>query len=134
MFFSLNKRFFITIIAFLILCSGIFLIIFDSTIGKKIQAEHSNIVNRNQYVIELLNENISLRKKISHLQPETKIQLLTIEGGYASELAPPPHPVNHRVPGRCGSLIGKTLSQIMTTTPKDVHVLFPRTCEYGTLP
>lgn len=75
MFFSLNKRFFITIIAFLILCSGIFLIIFDSTIGKKIQAEHSNIVNRNQYVIELLNENISLRKKISHLQPETKIQL-----------------------------------------------------------
>jgi signal transduction histidine kinase len=75
MFFSLNKRFFITIISFLIICSGIFFIIFDNTIDKKIQTERSSIISRNQYVIELLNENISLRKKISHLQPETKVQL-----------------------------------------------------------
>lgn len=75
MFFSLNKRFFVTIIAFLLLCSGIFLIIFESTIGKKIQTEHTKNITRNQYVIELLNENISLRKKISYLEPEKHIQI-----------------------------------------------------------
>ncbi len=75
MFFSLNKRFFITIITFLLLCSGVFLIIFDSTIGKKIESEHSSLLQRNQYVIELLRENISLRRKINLLQPETNIQV-----------------------------------------------------------
>ena len=75
MFFSLSKRFFITIISFLIICSGIFFIIFDNTIGKKIQSEHTGIINRNQYVIELLNENISLRKKISTILPESNTQL-----------------------------------------------------------
>ena len=75
MFFSLNKRFFVTIIAFLLLCSGIFLIIFESTIGKKIQTEHNKNITRSQYVIELLNENISLRKKISLLEPEKNIQI-----------------------------------------------------------
>ncbi|MBR5598949.1 MAG: ATP-binding protein [Alphaproteobacteria bacterium] len=75
MFFSLNKKFFVTIITFLLFCSGIFLIIFDNTIGKKITSEHDNIISRNQYVIELLNENISLRKKISYFQPEKPLQL-----------------------------------------------------------
>lgn len=75
MFFSLNKRFFFTIITFLLLCSGIFFIIFEKTIGKKLQAEQSNIITRNQYVIELLNENIALRKKISNLQPDIPLQL-----------------------------------------------------------
>ena len=75
MFFSLNKRFFITIVSFLLLCSAVFLIIFDSTIGKKIESEHSSLLQRNQYVIELLRENISLRRKINLLQPETTIQV-----------------------------------------------------------
>ncbi len=75
MFFSLNKRFFITIVSFLLLCSAVFLIIFDNTIGKKIESEHSSLLQRNQYVIELLRENISLRRKINLLQPETTIQV-----------------------------------------------------------
>ncbi len=75
MFFSLSKKFFITIIAFLFLCAGIFLIIFDNTLGKKITSEHNKIITRNQYVIELLNENIALRKKISLIQPEIPLQL-----------------------------------------------------------
>lgn len=70
MFFSLNKKFFFAIFIFFLLCAGIFTIIFDGIIGKKIRAEHSNILTRNQYVIELLNENISLRKKISLFSPE----------------------------------------------------------------
>lgn len=75
MFFSLNKKFFVSIIAFLILCAGIFLIIFDNTIGKKIASEHNKIITRNQYVIELLNENIALRKNIINLNPKAALQL-----------------------------------------------------------
>lgn len=70
MFFSLNKKFFFTILAFFLLTAGIFLIIFDGIVGKKIRAEHSSIITRNQYVIELLNENITLRNTINTLQPE----------------------------------------------------------------
>ena len=74
MFFSLNKKFFFAILIFFLLCAGIFTIIFDGIIGKKIRAEHSNILTRNQYVIELLNENISLRRKISTLIPEDTVK------------------------------------------------------------
>lgn len=70
MFFGLNKKFFFTIIAFLLLTAGIFVIIFDGVIGKKIRTEHSDIITRNQYVIELLNENIALRKRLNKLNPE----------------------------------------------------------------
>lgn len=75
MFFSLNKKFFVSIIAFLLLCAGIFLIIFDNTIGKKIASEHNKIITRNQYVIELLNENITLRKNLINLKPESPLQI-----------------------------------------------------------
>lgn len=75
MFFSLNKKFFVSIIAFLLLCAGIFLIIFDNTIGKKIASEHNKIITRNQYVIELLNENIALRKNLINLKPESHLQI-----------------------------------------------------------
>lgn len=75
MFFSLNKKFFVSIIAFLLLCAGIFLIIFDNTIGKKIASEHNKIITRNQYVIELLNENIALRKNLIDLKPESPLQI-----------------------------------------------------------
>lgn len=70
MFLSLNKKFFFIILVFFLLSAGIFVIIFDGTIGKKIRNEHTNIISRNQYVIELLNENIALRKKLNALLPE----------------------------------------------------------------
>lgn len=68
MFFSLNKKFFFSFLIFLLMSAGIFIIIFDNVVGKKIRTEHTNIISRNQYVIELLNENITLRKKINQLQ------------------------------------------------------------------
>lgn len=70
MFFSLNKKFFFTILAFFLLSAGIFIIIFDGIIGKEIRSQHSSIISRNQYVIEILNENIALRKKLNTLLPE----------------------------------------------------------------
>lgn len=54
--------------------AGIFIIIFDNVVGKKIRTEHTNIINRNQYVIELLNENITLRKRINNLQSDKRPQ------------------------------------------------------------
>ncbi|MBP3688105.1 MAG: ATP-binding protein [Alphaproteobacteria bacterium] len=70
MFLSLNKKFFLTILAFFLLSAGIFAIIFNEIIGKKISEEHSSIVSRNQYVIDILNENIMLRKKLNLLAPQ----------------------------------------------------------------
>lgn len=68
MFLSLNKKFFFSLLIVFLLSAGAFIIIFDNVVGKKIRTEQKNIINRNQYVIEILNENISLRKKINQLQ------------------------------------------------------------------
>ncbi len=71
MFFSLNKKFFFSLLIVFLLSAGAFIIIFDNVVGKKIRTEHKNIINRNQYVIEILNENIMLRKKINQILSET---------------------------------------------------------------
>lgn len=68
MFFSLSKKILLTILAFLVLGAVLFIIFFDNAIGKKIRNEQSNLITRNQYVIGLLNENISLRQKLGKLQ------------------------------------------------------------------
>ena len=78
MFLSINKKFFLTISIFFLLVSTCFIIIFDGIIGKKIRSEHTTIVTRNQYVIELLNENIALRKKILTLQPTDSVELQSL--------------------------------------------------------
>ena len=79
MFLSINKKFFLTIFIFFVLISTCFIIIFDGIIGKKIRNEHTSILSRNQYVIELLNENISLRKKLLYLQPEDTLVIQSLE-------------------------------------------------------
>ena len=71
MFLSLNKKFFSIILAFFILSAGIFLFVLDGTVGEKMRTDYNNIMNRNQYVMALLNENIVLRKKIEQLEPNT---------------------------------------------------------------
>ncbi len=71
MFFSLSKKILLTILAFLGLGAFLFIIFFDNAVGKKIRNEQSNLITRNQYVIELLNENISLRQKLGKLQSKT---------------------------------------------------------------
>ena len=72
MFFSLNKKFFFTIIASMLLSATIFLFLFDIIIGKQIKSAHSDIITRNQYVINLLNENIILNKQLNQYQPQNK--------------------------------------------------------------
>ena len=72
MFLSLNKKFFFTIIASMLFCATIFLFLFDIIVGKQIKRTHSDIITRNQYVINLLNENIALSKQLSQYQPTSK--------------------------------------------------------------
>lgn len=78
MFFSLNKKFLVAILAFFFLFSAIFTIIFDGIIGKRIRAEHSSVITRNQYVIDLLNENIDLRKTLRDIAPAIESRSLSI--------------------------------------------------------
>lgn len=73
MFFSLNKKFFFTVSFFFILIAGIFMVIFDGIVGKKIRKEHNDIISRNQYVIELLNENIALKRQINYFEDEAEL-------------------------------------------------------------
>lgn len=71
MFFSLSKKILLTLLAFLMLSAGIFIVFFENTIGKKIRNDQTNLITRNQYVITLLNENISLRQRLNKIQPQT---------------------------------------------------------------
>ena len=74
MFFSLSKKILLSIFAFFLISAIIFVIFFDNVVGKKIRNEQSNLITRNQYVIELLNENISLRQKLNKLNPKAENQ------------------------------------------------------------
>lgn len=69
MLVRLNKKFLLTILVLFISSAGLFTIIFNSTVSKKIRSEQNNLLTRSQYVIELLHENISLRKQLNKLQP-----------------------------------------------------------------
>ncbi len=71
MFFSLSKKILLTLLTFLMLSAGIFIVFFENTIGKKIRNDQTNLITRNQYVITLLNENISLRQRLNKIQPQT---------------------------------------------------------------
>lgn len=74
MFFSLSKKILLTIFTFFLVSALIFIAFFDNAVGKKIRNERSSIITRNQYVIELLNENITLRQKLNTLTPAIQTQ------------------------------------------------------------
>ncbi len=64
MFFSLNKKFIYTLALFFIFMAVIFVYTFYIVYGSKIQEEQKSTILRNQQYIELLYENINLRKDI----------------------------------------------------------------------
>ncbi len=74
MFFSLSKKILLTIFTFFLINAIVFIAFFDTTIGKKIKNERTSIITKNQYVIELLNENITLRQKLNALNPTIQTQ------------------------------------------------------------
>lgn len=64
MFFSLNKKFIYTIAVFFLFTAVIFVYTFYIVYGNKIQEEQKSTILRNQQYLELLYENINLRKDI----------------------------------------------------------------------
>lgn len=70
MYFSLNKKIFYTVFVLLILMAVLFLTLFLNIYGKKYQEDQNSILLRNQYVMELLYENIALRRELSNSKVE----------------------------------------------------------------
>lgn len=68
MFFSLNKKFIYTISFFFIIVSVIFLYTFYIINLSKTQEEQKSVISRNQQYIEILYENIALRKELAGLE------------------------------------------------------------------
>lgn len=64
MFFSLNKKFLYTIAIFFLFTAIIFVYTFYIVYGNKIQEEQKSTILRNQQYLELLYENINLRKEL----------------------------------------------------------------------
>lgn len=75
MFVSLNKKFIYTIAIFFLFTATLFLWTFYTVYGVQIQEEQKSTFLRNQQFIELLNENIHMRKEfrdLSKQNPEIK--------------------------------------------------------------
>lgn len=67
MFFSLNKKFIYTVTIFFLFTAIIFVYTFYIVYGNKIQEEQKSTILRNQQYLELLYENITLRKDLSKI-------------------------------------------------------------------
>ena len=67
MFVSLNKKFIYSIIIFFIFTALLFIYTFYLAYGKKIEEEQQSAISRNQQYLELLYENITLRKSLRNI-------------------------------------------------------------------
>ncbi|MBQ9270869.1 MAG: HAMP domain-containing protein [Alphaproteobacteria bacterium] len=67
MFISLNKKILYSLFAFMFVLSAIFLVIFISFYSQKLQDNMNSVYMRNQYVVNLLNDNIHLRKAVAEI-------------------------------------------------------------------
>ena len=67
MFFSLSKKILYTLMAFLIFLIVIFFTIFINLYSQKLQDSQNLVYMRNQYVVDLLHENIEMKRKLSDI-------------------------------------------------------------------
>lgn len=65
MFVSLNKKILYSILAFSLIVTAIFFAIFINLYSQNLQDRHNTLYMRNKYVVDLLNDNISLRKELT---------------------------------------------------------------------
>ena len=65
MYFSLNKKIFYTVFVLFIFMAVLFLSMFLGIYSKKYIEDRNTVFLRNQYVLELLYENIALRREVS---------------------------------------------------------------------
>ena len=67
MFISLNKKILISIIIFLVFITGTFFAIFFTFYAQRLEEGQNQIYMRNQYVVDLLFDNINLRKDLREI-------------------------------------------------------------------
>lgn len=67
MFISLNKKILCSILVFLFVLIGLFFIIFINFYARNLQDRQNSIYMRNQYVVDLLYDNIALQKRIAEI-------------------------------------------------------------------
>ena len=77
MFISLNKKILCSILVFMFVLIGLFFIIFINFYARNLQDRQNSIYMRNQYVVDLLYDNIALQKRIADIyaqNPNISIQ------------------------------------------------------------
>lgn len=67
MFISLNKKILYSILAFLFVITCLFLVIFINFYARNLQDRQNSLFLRNQYVVDLLYDNISLQKQLAEI-------------------------------------------------------------------
>ncbi len=67
MFISLNKKILCSILIFLLVITGLFFAIFINMYSQNLQDRQNSLYLRNQYVVDLLYDNISLQKQLRNI-------------------------------------------------------------------
>ena len=67
MFFSLNKKILYSLLGFLALLAVIFFAIFINLYAQKLQENRNEVYMRNQYVVNLLHNNIRLQQQLAQI-------------------------------------------------------------------
>lgn len=75
MFFSLNKKFIYTIAIFFLFTAALFVYTFYNVYGSKMQEEQKSTFIRNQQYVEILYQNVSLRKELERINANKNIKI-----------------------------------------------------------
>lgn len=75
MFFSLNKKFIYTIAVFFLFTAALFVYTFYNIYGSRMQEEQKSTFLRNQQYVEILYQNVSLRKELENLVADKHIKI-----------------------------------------------------------
>lgn len=85
MFISLNKKILYSILVFLFLITGLFFAIFINLYGRNLQDRQNSLYLRNQYVVDLLYDNISLQKQLAEIYENNPKISLRYRGNRVSQ-------------------------------------------------
>ena len=84
MFISINRKILLSITAFLFFICCIFFAIFFHVYAKQLQEGQNRSYTRNQYVVDLLLDNVALRKELAeilekypHIEKNTKLRYIS---------------------------------------------------------
>lgn len=79
MYFSLNKKIFYTIFLLMIFIGTLFFAVFIGVFGEKYSQDYDSVFLQNQYVMELLSENMKLKKKLGATNASLSSDILMMQ-------------------------------------------------------